>query len=91
MTAGNVQLPGNQQVMTPVMLPCMKERCQLWDTEEGVCCYQSANWELSQIVANLQPLQNLQLLQHLEPPKDGSPLMRIADALETIVKSKKEK
>jgi len=82
MANGSV-LPVNA-IMQPITLPCVKSNCQLWDDDAQLCSLveiDNYSCELGKIYAALQAL---------EPPKSGSPLSRIADALEVLLEKKRK-
>lgn len=75
--------------------PCIVEKCALWNSRAGGCGLVTPTVEDEKIEKHLDDLaastasiaRNALHLANLEPPKDGkSPIMRLAEAVENLVK-----
>lgn len=75
--------------------PCIGDKCALWNSRAGGCGLVTPTIEIQKIEKHLDDLaastarlaNNAGHLANLEPPKDGkSPIMRLADAVENLVK-----
>ncbi len=84
---GVAQSPQGQ--LASILPPCAKEKCAVWDPVLNMCSVLSLTQNTDSIreLLGTISIELLNLRQALEPPKDGpSPLMRLADAAETIGK-----
>lgn len=85
-----IAAPGNlvQQgtiAVSSINLPCVGIDCQLWS--ESSCCLRHISAIAPQVDNAAFHLSNISFL--LDPPQNGpSPLARIADALEELIKIK---
>jgi hypothetical protein len=82
----------NQMRIQIAQIACNGDKCQLWELVDvhrpavgGYCGMKRAAIELAGVSDHLCELSNV--LKVLEPPRSGpSPIMRIAEALEALVK-----
>lgn len=88
---GHVLQP-NQMTLASIAVPCAKEKCAVWDSVLNMCSVLSVANNADDIRTLLgsirSELSNLRMV--FTPAQDSpSPLMRIAESLETLVKLEK--
>jgi hypothetical protein len=67
-------------ITAPMMVPCFREKCELWDEGDGSCCLRDIG-QLSVIRSSLQFLCKSQV-----PPIGETPLQGIDNSLSEILK-----
>jgi len=80
---GNIQQIGGVS-FSPIMMQCVREKCQLWLEGEKRCGMMFDPVIITGITAAIY-----QHMQQFEPLLSGSPATRIAEALEKLIETRK--
>ncbi len=86
--AGRVLQP-NQMAVAPMAVPCAKEKCAAWDAVTNMCSVLSLAGSVDSVRELLGSIRcELSNFRMVFTPPEGSPspLMRLAEAVEAIVK-----